>query len=496
MKVLHLVAGAGGMYCGSCLHGNTAVAALRRAGVDAVLLPLYTPLRTEGPDTSLPRVAMGGINVYLQQHVAPFRHTPWIVDRLFDWRPLLRLAARFGAATRPERLAALTVSMLRGEEGRQRKELEKLVQQIGTEIRPDLVHLNNALLAGAIRPLVRRLGLPVVCTLAGEDAFLARIPEPWQAEALGLLRERLAELAAAVAFNRDYAARAAALFGLDEQQVAVIPPGIELEKAEAPELGRFPGAAQRPDLAEHSDPQGGRGWNEVKPREVIRQGGRGWNEVKPREVMRQGGRGWNEVKPREVIRLQVPKIGFLARVCPDKGLDLLVEAAGLLAEDRGLPAFRLSAAGYLHPADRPYLKQIQRRAASCGLADRFEYVGELDAAGKAGFLASLDVFALPTRWPESKGLPVLEAWAAGVPVVVPGHGTFPEWIEQHRGGLLFAPDDAGELAAGLRRLLGDAALRRELGGQGWQAVRGEYHAQKMAERTLALYRRVLGDPNT
>ncbi len=52
--------------------------------------------------------------------------------------------------------------------------------------------------------------------------------------------------------------------------------------------------------------RGGRGWNEVKPREVIR-GGRGWNEVKPREVIR-GGRGWNEVKPREVIRLQAQRL--------------------------------------------------------------------------------------------------------------------------------------------------------------------------------------------
>jgi len=246
MRVLHLVAGAGGMYCGSCLHGNTAVAALRGARVDALLLPLYTPLRTDGPDMSLPRVAMGGINVYLQQHIAAFRRTPWIIDRLLDRRPLLRLAARFGAATQPERLGALTVSMLRGEEGRQRKELDQLVRCVETEIRPDIVHLNNAMLAGAVRPLVRRLGLPV-----------------------------------------------------------------------------------------------------------------------------------------------------------------------------------------------------------------------------------------------------MEAWATGLPVVVPAAGTFPEWIEQHRGGLLYAPEDVAELAAALGRLVGDAALRRELGRDGWQAVRREYHAQKMAQRTAALYRHVL-----
>lgn len=86
---------------------------------------------------------------------------------------------------------------------------------------------------------------------------------------------------------------------------------------------------------------------------------------------------------------------------------------------------------------------------------------------------------------------MLEAWAAGVPVVVPAAGTFPEWIGQHGGGLLFWPGDTCELAAALRRLACEAPLRRELGQQGWQAVRTEYDAQQMAQRLRALYRRVL-----
>ena len=171
MKIVHLVAGAGSMYCGSCLHGNTLAAALRTAGGDVLLAPLYTPLRTDDEDVSLPRIAFGGVNVYLQQHWGFFRHTPWMFDRLLDHPSLLRWASRRGAATRPERLGELTVSMLRGEEGRQRKELEKLLHWLETEIRPNVVHLSNVMLSGVARRIGRRLAVPVVATLSGEDIF-------------------------------------------------------------------------------------------------------------------------------------------------------------------------------------------------------------------------------------------------------------------------------------------------------------------------------------
>ena len=66
------------------------------------------------------------------------------------------------------------------------------------------------------------------------------------------------------------------------------------------------------------------------------------------------------------------------------------------------------------------------------MADRFEYVGELDRAGKIAFLQSLDVLCLPSMIRESKGLPVLEAWASGVPAVLPDHGAFSEMVAEHR----------------------------------------------------------------
>ena len=193
MRLLHLIAGAGGMYCGSCLSGNTLAGALRRAGDEVTLLPLYTPLRTDEENYSLGHVELGGINAYLNERW-PRLKLPSFVRRWLDRPALLRWAAGLGSATRAEELGALCVSVLRGEEGRQRAEVEKLVEWVAEHVRPELVHLNNALLVGLARELRRRLGVPVVASLSGEDVFLERLPEPYRSEAKAVMRERLGRL--------------------------------------------------------------------------------------------------------------------------------------------------------------------------------------------------------------------------------------------------------------------------------------------------------------
>ena len=132
-------------------------------------------------------------------------------------------------------------------------------------------------------------------------------------------------------------------------------------------------------------------------------------------------------------------IGYLSRICPDKGLHLLVEAWKLLAVDAELPAVRLRAAGYLDPADRPYLDDLLRQAASAGLGDRFKCLGELDRPAKIAFLQSLDLLSVPTICRESKGLAILEAWANGVPAVLPTTGLFRKWRRTPAGGCCCGP---------------------------------------------------------
>src|SRR5689334_10247941 len=153
MRITYITAGAAGMYCGSCMHDNTLVAALIARGHDALLVPTYTPIRTDEADVSTSRIFFGGINVYLQQKVPLFRHTPWLFDRLLNARWLLNWVSRYAGMTRAEELGDLTLSMLKGEHGYQKKEIAKLLYWLKHDIRPDLINLTNVLLSGMVHRL-------------------------------------------------------------------------------------------------------------------------------------------------------------------------------------------------------------------------------------------------------------------------------------------------------------------------------------------------------
>ncbi|MEX0643015.1 MAG: glycosyltransferase family 4 protein [Pirellulales bacterium] len=429
MRIAYITAGAADMYCGSCLHDNTLAAALMELGEDVLLVPTYTPLRTDETDVSLKRIFFGGINVYLQQKSALFRHTPWWLDRLLDHPTLLEMASRSAASVDPTQLGDMTVSMLRGEAGRQRKEVEKLVDWLVTEVQPDVVHLSNSMQLGLARMLRERGGPPVVCQLSGEDIFLEKLRPPYYEEARAVLRERATDVDTFVAINRYYADFMADYLAIDRSRIQVIPHGLKLD-------GHGRRIEKQPD------------------------------------------------EPRV--------IGFFARICEDKGLHILVDACERLAARNDLPPFVLHAAGYLGAADRPYLQKLEQRVAAGSLAGRFQYRGELDRAQKIAFLQSLDVFSVPTVYRESKGLSILEAMANAVPVVQPDHGSFSELIADTNGGILCRPHDPADLADKLAELLQDPLRAAELGLNGQQAIHDRYHAAEMARRTRELYLR-LGD---
>ena len=122
------------------------------------------------------------------------------------------------------------------------------------------------------------------------------------------------------------------------------------------------------------------------------------------------------------------------------------------------------------------------------MEEAYTYVGAVDRLGKIEFLRSLDALSVPTTYRDPKGLFVLEALAAGVPVVQPAHGAFPELLESLGGGRLVPPNDAQRLAHGLHQLLIDEESRRRLSQQGCRAVHERFNAEAMARGTLATLR--------
>src|SRR5260370_15023858 len=205
MRIAYISAGAGGMFCGSCLHDNTLAAALVALGHDALLIPTYTPLRTDEPDVSERSVFLGGINAYLQQKLSLFRHTPRFFDWFLDARPLLRWVARFAVRTQAQDLADLAISVLKGEHGYQRKQVARLVDWLADDLKPDVVLFSNVLLSGIVHSLRVRLKVPVLATLQGDDVFLEALPEQSRQTALQLVRDHCREIDGFIATSRFYA---------------------------------------------------------------------------------------------------------------------------------------------------------------------------------------------------------------------------------------------------------------------------------------------------
>jgi glycosyltransferase involved in cell wall biosynthesis len=186
------------------------------------------------------------------------------------------------------------------------------------------------------------------------------------------------------------------------------------------------------------------------------------------------------------------RVGYLARIAPEKGLHLLVEAWCRLRKEKDLGPARLEVAGYLPPANRDYLRECEQTLRANGLAEEFRYHGEVDRPAKIRFLQSLDVLSVPSTFDEPKGLFVLEALANGVPVVEPRRGAYPEVLARTGGGLLVEPGDSAALADALRTMWLDAGLRRRLGDRGCAAVREHHSIERMAEATAAVYRSLAG----
>lgn len=432
MKIAYIAAGAGGMYCGSCIHDNTTAAALQKLGHDVALLPTYTPMRTDEESVSSKRVFYGAVGVYLEQKSAFFRKRHRVIDWLLNRPALLNLAAKFSGSTDARELGGLALSVLRGEKGSAQKELDELVAWLRDQFQPDVVHITNSMFLGLVRRFKQELGVPVVVAVQGEDLFLDELPAEFRERVLGEMRARAEEADAFLAPNRFYAAKMSGLLGVPESKMRVVPLGLKLEGHEAP----LAGAAAS----------------------------------------------------------ETPSIGYLARICPEKGFHLLVEAFCRLAKEAGRETLRLRVAGYLGPKDRPYYREVERKIVEAGLVDRYDFLGEVDRDAKIAFLRSIDLLSVPTVYVEAKGLFVLEALANAVPVVQPRHGSFPELLESTGGGVLVEPGSAESLTEGLRSLLDDPDRRSRLGASGRKAVLEGMSDRQMAEATLELYQQLSRPP--
>ena len=425
MRITSITAGASGMYCGSCIRDNALAAALTRRGHEVTLLPLYTPTRTDEENVSQKRVFFSGISVYLEEYVSLFRWTPWLLDRLWESPWLLKLVSG-RMQTDPGQLGGLTVSMLEGTHGHQRKEFDKLVHWLRDQPRPDVIDISNSMLIGIAEPLKQALGCPVNCTLQGENIFLDHLPEPYRSRALALVRGQVAHVDSFVAVSDYYAGCMSRYLEIPGARMNVVPLGVDVD--------RF-----RPGPDDPADSL---------------------------------------------------TIGYLGRIAPEKGLHRLCDAYAALRARGGLDGCRVELAGYLGPEHEEYWRKIESANAGRDLAADIRYRGELTLDDKVAFLQGLDLFVVPAEYDDPKGLSLIEAMACGVPVVAPRRGTYTELVERTGGGVLVEPEDPAALEQALGALAADPGRRAELGRRAAEGVRARYSTDEMTTRALDVYARL------
>ena len=187
----------------------------------------------------------------------------------------------------------------------------------------------------------------------------------------------------------------------------------------------------------------------------------------------------------------VPTIGFLSQMSADKGLDTLVDAFIILKKNEKLKNARLRITGGKSAGDKALVNRLCRKLRSDGLLDDVEFLSDFDLKAKRAFLQTLSVLSVPEKYPVSCGLYVLEALAAGVPVVQPESGVFPELLEMTGGGVLCEPNNAKALAAALETLLLDPEQARQLGEQGRKAVHEKFDIEQTARDLMRIYAKVI-----
>ena len=421
-KIAYLTAGAGGMFCGSCMHDNALSRSLNKTGWDVQLIPAYTPIRTDERDASIDQVFFGGINVFLQQKIPFFRWLPSSLDRFLDNPKLIRRVTARAIDTDAKTLGKLAVSMLKGMGGNQRKEVRRVCEWL-SKTQPRLMMFSNILIGGCIEEIKKQLGIPIVVTLQGDDVFLDSLKEPFRTQAL----ERIAEIGkhvdAFIVHSNFYRQYISNYLNLDVNKFHVTPLGLELDDFK--DLRQLP---KQPGISELT-------------------------------------------------------LGYLARLAPEKGLHYLVDAFIALKQNSKFDSLKLEIAGWLGPPNNEYAETQFAKLKDAGLESQYRYLGSIEREQKLEFLQKLDLFSVPTEFLEPKALYALEALAVGVPVIAPDHGAFPELADATGGVRLFAARDTAALAETIATLAANPDLRAQLGQQGQASVFKDRNAAVMARTT-------------
>jgi glycosyltransferase involved in cell wall biosynthesis len=432
VRIVQVLPGSGSrFFCENCARDGSLAQGLRARGHEVSVGALYLPPDLQ-PRAAPTPVFFGAVNLYLHHRFPSMGRLPPWLERLLDAEALLRLAGSLSGSTDAAALEGLTLAMLRGDDEAQEAERQRLTDWVAA-LRPDVVHLSNCLLLGVARRVRRELGIPVACSLQDEDTWVDALGPEARAAAWDLLRQRAQDADLFLPVSAWYGRSMGERLCIPAERMAVVPIGIDLEALE--------------------------------------------------QTRGQSGR-----------RGGPPVIGFLSHLSERMGAGILAEAFIRLASGGRFPDLQLWYTGGSTGGDAAFLRGLKRDFARHGLRGRVRFVRSFQGSERIRFLSSLAALSVPVPGGSAFGTFILEALAAGVPVVQPRLGGFTELVGDTGGGLLYEPNSPAALADALAELLGDPLKARQMGEAGRRAVRERYTAASMAAQLEAAFGRLAPAP--
>jgi glycosyltransferase involved in cell wall biosynthesis len=428
VRIAHITPGTGGQfYCQNCFRDGSLLESSKDLGHEIFRVPMYLPLDLDHHawDTETP-VFYGAINVYLKEKSPLYRSAPLWMEQALDSGLMLRLAAKMSGSTKASGMEEMTLSMLKGEDGNQATELDRLIEYLATAIKPDVVHLSNALLLGLGKRVKRDLGCRLICSLQDENEWIDPMDEAYRQQVWGLMAEKAVDVDRFVAASHYYSRLSQDKLSIPADKISVVYAGIHLD-----------GYQKSP------------------------------------------------------LPLDPPVIGYLCRMSESLGLGILVDAFLALKREPDFQALQLHLTGGHTAEDKPFIRRTLKKVKQHGFEDDVRIFEAFDRPDRIEFLKSLTLLSVPVPAGEAFGTYQIEALAAGVPIVQPNVGGFPEFVEATNGGVIYEPNDSQTLAENLASLLRQPDRLRDHAEQGHRAVAEKFSIQNMVHNMTEVYEDVL-----
>ncbi len=230
MNIIQIIPGSGGsFYCGNCLRDSKYVDALRNQGHQVIKIPMYLPLFSDEHDITDIPIFFGAISTYLKQVYPVFRKMPKWFEKLLNSKPMMKIAASMAGSTRAKGLEDMTISMLLGELGEQKQELDKMVNWIAEHCQPDIIHISNALLLGLAKRLKEKTGVPVLCSLQDENVWVDAMKPQFQQKIWDLMHTGAENVDALIAVSNFFAETMQNKMALPAEKVHTFYLGVDAE---------------------------------------------------------------------------------------------------------------------------------------------------------------------------------------------------------------------------------------------------------------------------